>query len=71
VGKIYEKVKRRKRIKGKSVRRKRKKRKKRRKLELLFSSIYLRWGHQFDRVSRGVQETNVLLLIFFSPFTKE
>jgi hypothetical protein len=43
---------------------------KRRKIELtrLFSFFYLRRGHQFDRVSRGVQETNVLLLpVIFSP----
>jgi hypothetical protein len=33
-------------------------------LTRLFSFFYLRRGHQFDRVSRGVQETNVLLLFF-------
>jgi hypothetical protein len=45
---------------------------KRRQMELprLFSFFYLRRGHQFDRISRGVQETNVLLLIFFPHLPK-
>jgi hypothetical protein len=45
---------------------------KRRKMELtrLFYFFYLRRGHQFDRVSWGVQETNVLLLIFFPHLQK-
>jgi hypothetical protein len=39
-------------------------------LTRLFSFFYLSRGHEFDRVSRGVQETNVLLLIFFPHLPK-
>jgi hypothetical protein len=51
---------------------KEKREEKRRKMELtrLFSFFYLRRGHQFDRFRRGVQETNVLLLIFFPHLPK-
>jgi hypothetical protein len=55
---------------GKKRKRKKVKEEKEKKMELtrLFSFFYFCWGrrgHHFDRVSRGIQLTNVLLLIFF------